>query len=148
MENLNILSLIISTLIPMIVGFIYYHKALFGNAWLASIGKTEEELKEGNMLVMMGVSLLLSFFLSLFLFINVNGLGQDTPAFNTFKHGAFHGILLAILVGLPVLITNSLFEGRNWKNIGINALYWMITLALMGGVMDAMNTVPESFFTH
>ena len=31
MENVNWLSMIIATLIPSVVGFLWYHKALFGN---------------------------------------------------------------------------------------------------------------------
>ena len=60
MENLNILSIVISALVPMVMGFVYYHKALFGKAWMDSIGMTEEKQKSANMPVMMGVMLLMA----------------------------------------------------------------------------------------
>lgn len=28
---------------------------------------------------------------------------------------------------------------RTWKHMLINIFYWIITLALMGGILDAMN---------
>jgi len=138
----NWLAILIATLIPMIVGFIYYHKSLFGNAWMNSLGLTEEDLKKGNMAVIFGVSLLMSFLLSMFMLQNVDGSMQEGE-FDSFKHGAFHGTLIGIVVAMPVLVTNGLFERKNFKNLAINTLYWIITLALMGGVIDALNHWPN-----
>jgi hypothetical protein len=44
---------------------------------------------------------------------------------------------------MPVLVTNGMFELRNFKNLAINVVYWIITLALMGGVVDVMNHWPN-----
>ncbi|HEY3386438.1 MAG TPA: DUF1761 domain-containing protein [Saprospiraceae bacterium] len=138
----NWLAILIAALIPMIVGFIYYHKSLFGKAWMNSLGLTEEDLKKGNMGIIFGVSLLMSFLMSMFLLANVDGALQE-GSFDSFKHGAFHGTLLGIMVAMPVLVTNGLFERKNFKNLAINTLYWIITLALMGGVIDALNHWPN-----
>lgn len=139
MENVNWLSMILATLTPMLVGFIYYHKAVFGKAWMDSIGMTEEKAKEANKLVTFGVSIVLSFLLSVFLLNFCNdGINQEGE-FDTFKHGAWHGAFLAIIVVTPVMITNGLFEQKSWKNMLINVGYWIITLALMCGILDAMN---------
>jgi UDP-N-acetylmuramyl pentapeptide phosphotransferase/UDP-N-acetylglucosamine-1-phosphate transferase len=142
MGNVNWLSMIIAALIPIVMGFIWYHKALFGKAWMASIGMTEEKAKTGNMPVMFGVTIIMSFFLALFLINNVNPPGQEGE-FDTFKHGAFHGALIGFLVAMPLIVTNGLFELRSWKNMMITLGYWIITLALMAGVLDAMNHWPN-----
>jgi hypothetical protein len=55
--------------------------------------------------------------------------------FRTFKHGAFHGVLTGIFFVLPVLGMNAMFERKRFKYIAINTLYWVVTLALMGGVI-------------
>ena len=141
MPQPNVLAIIIAALIPMIVGFIYYHKALLGKPWMDSLGFTEADLKGGNMAIIMGVSLLMSFMMSMYLLMNVDGPGQEGE-FDTFKHGALHGTILAIMVAIPVLVTNGLFERKNFKNLAINALYWVITFALMGGVLDCLNHWP------
>jgi len=140
MEGVNWLSIVIATLIPTVMGFIYYNPKVFGNAWMQSLGKTEEELKPDNMAVIMIVSLILSLLLSFFLLGFNNGEGQEGE-FDTFKHGAFHGAFLAIMVAIPVLVTNGLFEKKSWKNALINSVYWIITITLMGGVLDAMNSI-------
>ncbi|NNF02415.1 MAG: DUF1761 domain-containing protein, partial [Bacteroidia bacterium] len=95
MENVSWLSLVIATLIPMVMGFIYYHKALFGKAWMDSIGMTEEKAKEANMGMVMGVSIVMSFLIAFFMLNFCNGLGQEGVAgeFDTFKHGAAHGVI-------------------------------------------------------
>jgi hypothetical protein len=141
MPQPNWIAIIIAALIPMLVGFVYYHKALFGKAWMSSLGLTDDDLKKGNMAVIFAVSLLMSFMLSLFMLVNVDGPGQEGQ-FDTFKHGVAHGVIVALLVATPVLVTNGLFERKNFKNLGINVLYWVITLGLMGGVIDALNHWP------
>jgi hypothetical protein len=144
MPQPNWIAIIVATLIPMIIGFIYYHKALFGKAWMSSLGLTDDDLKKGNMGVIFGVSLLMSFLLSWFLLSNVDGPGQEGP-YDSFKHGAFHGAILGLFVAMPVLVTNGLFERKNFKNLAINTVYWLITLALMGGVIDALNHWPNEY---
>ena len=133
---------------PMVIGFFYYHKAVFGKVWMDSIGITEEKAKMANMAVTFGVSIVLSFLLSFFLLnFNNSGINQEGD-FDTFQHGAWHGTFLAITVVTPVIITIGLFEQKTWRNMLINVLYWVITLSIMGGILDAMNhweniTIPN-----
>ncbi len=141
MENINWLSLVLATLVPIAIGFVYYHKALFGKAWMASIGMTEEKQKEGNMAMILGISLVMSFLIAFFMLNFCNGAGQEGE-FDTFKHGAAHGGILSVFLIIPIFITNGLFEQKSWSNMLINAGYWIITLALMGGILDSMNHFP------
>jgi hypothetical protein len=136
--SINWVSMVIAALIPMVMGFVWYHKAVFGKAWMDSIGMTEEKAKNANMPVVFGVSLVMAFLLAFF-FVNFNnGPGQEGE-YDSFKHGAFHGVFITIVVVMPVMVTNALFEQKSWKNILINLGYWAVTLALVGGVVDAMN---------
>lgn len=142
MENINILSLIIATLIPTVTGIIYYSKPLFGKAWMASIGMTEEKQKSANMPVMMVVSLIMAFLIAFFMLNFCNGAGQE-GVFDTFKHGAAHGVIISLFLVIPIIISSGLFHQTSWKTMLINGLYWLITLALVGGVVDAMNHFPN-----
>ncbi len=138
MNEINWLSIVLAALVPMVFGMIYYSKLLFGKAWMASIGMTEEKQKSANMPVMMGISLVMSVLIALFMLNICNGEGQEGQ-FDSFKHGAFHGVLISILFVIPIFISNGLFEQKSWKNMLINGLYWMITLAAMGAIVDGMN---------
>jgi len=69
---------------------------------------------------------------------NNDGLNQEGEL-DTFLHGAWHGMLLAIVAVVPVIVAIRYFGQKAWKNMLINICYWIITLALMGGMLDAMN---------
>ena len=64
----------------------------------------------------------------------VHGAGGN---FMTFKHGALHGGLVGVLIAFPVLGTNAIFEQKSAKYILINAGYWILTMSLMGGVINS-----------
>ena len=139
MENsINWLSIVIAALIPMIIGMIYYSKPLAGKAWMSSIGMTDEKMKSANMPVMMVVSLVMSFLIAFFMMNFTNGAGQEGE-FDSYKHGAFHGVLISIFFVIPISISRGLFEQTSWKAMIINGIYWLITLVAMGAVLDGMN---------
>ncbi|MGZ3933107.1 MAG: DUF1761 domain-containing protein, partial [Bacteroidia bacterium] len=58
-------------------------------------------------------------------------------SYRTFKHGALHGTIGGFMIALPILATNAMFEGKGFKYIAINAGYWIICMALMGGLICA-----------
>ncbi|MCB0545111.1 MAG: DUF1761 domain-containing protein [Saprospiraceae bacterium] len=164
--SFNWIAVIIATLIPMVLGFIWYNPKVFGGAWMKASGLTEESLKGANMPVIFGVSLFLSLLLSIevnFLAVHqwhlfsilmnepglqdpqseVGRLASDFMAkygsnFRTFRHGVVHGALAGIFFVLPVLGTNALFERKGFKYIAVNVGYWTVTLALMAGVICSM----------
>lgn len=142
MENVNMLSLVIATLLPMITGMIFYHKAIFGKPWMRTIGLTEEKQKSANTPVMMIGSLVAAALIAFFMLTFCNGAGQEGE-FDTFKHGAAHGVVISLFFVIPIFISKGLFEMRPVMNMVYNGLYWLITLALMGGILDAMNHFPN-----
>ncbi len=60
----NFLAIAVAGLVPMAVGFVWYHPKVFGQIWMDLNGFTEESLKGSNMLLIFGVSLILSFILA------------------------------------------------------------------------------------
>ncbi len=156
-----------TSLIPLLVGAIYYSPMLFGNAWMRISGVSEGQLKSGSMLKIFGLTFLLGLFLAVFFIPTVlhanhvfslvaqagggpidpaSQSGMDAQAFfdkyggnfRTFGHGAFHGILSAIFCIWPVLAINSMFERRGWRYTAIHFGYWLIVFALMGGAVCAV----------
>jgi len=153
----------ISSLIPIMVGFIWSHPRVFGKAWLKSIHSTEEDLKGRKMLLVFGLCYLFSLMLSIALmpmvihqmhmfsvFANDATMKDPNSAsslyvknffdlygtnFRTFKHGAFHGALASLFFALPIIGIIALFEKKSFKYVAIHTGYWLVTLALMGGVI-------------
>lgn len=143
MENLsmNWLAILVSALIPLIIGSIWYHPKAFGTVWMNATGITEDKLKNMSPAKAYIVALILSVVLSFYLYINVLIGGPDDmrhgqEIYMTFKHGAAHGAFLGLFVVLPVLATNATFEMKSAKYIFINVFYWIVSLALMGGALN------------
>ena len=143
MENLsmNLLAILVSALIPLIIGSIWYHPKAFGTVWMNATGITEDKLKTMSPAKAYIVALILSVVLSFYLYINVLTGGPDDmrhgqEIYMTFKHGAAHGAFLGLFVVLPVLATNAIFEMKSAKYIFINVFYWIVSLALMGGTLN------------
>lgn len=160
---MNWLAIIVAALVPTATGFLWYNSKVFGNAWMQAAGMTDDKIKSGNMGIIFGVSLLLSLMLALFtmsitihqthlqsLLMNQPGFGDPESEvgrllndllakygtnFRSFGHGALHGIFAGVFFVLPVLGTNALFERKGWKYILVNTGYWILTLAIMGGIV-------------
>ncbi|MFT6845279.1 MAG: hypothetical protein ACJAUV_001472 [Flavobacteriales bacterium] len=154
----NLLVMLSAALVPLVIGFIWYHPKVCGNAWMKAAEMTEEKMKGGKM----GLIFFLRFVLSFFLTFGLNSIvvhqygvfslvGGDLEAltsgtaaaflaeygdnFRTFKHGLLHGIITGIVIALPILGINAMLERKSGKYIAINVGYWAITLGIMGGIL-------------
>lgn len=139
--NPNWMAVGLAALVPMILGFVYYHPKVLGGVWMRANGFTLESIGKGPKPVMFVVALVLSFLLSFWLMLNTTGPGQDTApdghSYVTFGHGVAHGVLISLTVLLPVLGTQSIFEKRGWSWVFVNLGYWLVTLSVMGGILSA-----------
>lgn len=143
MPNINIIAIIVAGLIPAIMGAIYYGP-LFGNMWRNSLGKTEEELAPSNPALAYGGAILLAMVLSFFLNFTIGLIHKDVNdagelfinSHFTFPHGAFHGLMIGLTIILPVIVSLGIFHKLSWKTNLLNAAFWVICAALMGGILD------------
>lgn len=153
----------LAALLPLVIGFIWYNPKVFGTAWMNASGMTPEKAQGSNMPLIFGLTYLFSLMMCVVLMSNVIhqlhlfSLFADTPGmgvkgseaqtafdglmekygtnFRTFKHGAFHGVLLGLFMALPIIGINALFEKKGFKYIAINTGYFIVCFALMGGVI-------------
>lgn len=161
--TMNFLVLLLSSLVPIFIGFIYYHPKVLGTVWMKESGLTEETMNGTNMPLLMFLCLLLGLFLAsainsivihqnhfYSILVNepgfalsgseVNTIFTDFLAkygknFRTFKHGLLHGSLSGFFIALPILGINALFERKSFKYIAIHTGYWIITMGIMGGII-------------
>ena len=156
----------VAALTPLILGFVWYNAKVFGKAWMNATGMTEEKAKGANMLLIFGLTYLFSLFVAFGLVsitihqVHIFSLFANDPSamdqssetgmfmksifdktganFRTFKHGAFHGVIAGFLLALPIIGINALFERRSFKYIAINAGYWIVSMAIMGGIVSGL----------
>lgn len=162
---MNIIAVLVAAIIPVIMGMTWYNPKVFGSVWMREAGLTEEKMKSANMVVMVGVSVFLSFLLSMSLQFNVIHQLHITSAFfdfqeqikdvatpegaiykstmdlvgtghRTFGHGMLHGCLTGLFFVMPIIGINSVFERKSFKYVAIHVGYWFITLGIMGGILS------------
>jgi hypothetical protein len=125
----NVVAVLVATLAGFVIGGLWYGP-LFGAAWQRHAGVTPETLAARNMGVVFGVSflLLLVAAVNLAMFI-----GPDQPLSFGLMAGAAAGIgWVATAFGVVYL-----FEARPFGHWLVNAGYFAVTLAVMGGILTA-----------
>jgi len=142
MENINWLALVAAAFSALVTGFLWYNPKTFGTAWMKESGMTEEKAKSMNPAKTYGLAVVFAFMASLFLLGEVmlggaEGEIHGADPYLTFKHGALHGAMVALFIVLPVFATNALFEQKSFKYVAINVGYWVVTFAIMGGIVNA-----------
>ncbi len=155
----NIYAILVSTLVTLLVGFVWYNPKVFGTIWMKETGMTEEKAKQSNMLKVFGLtivySFMLAFILSSMVIHQIGAIGMiggpdfiETAkpsyaafmadygdAFRTYKHGALHGFFFGVFIALPTTAINGLFEQKSWKYILVTAGYWIVSMTIMGAII-------------
>lgn len=163
--HLNFLAILVAAIIPMALGMVWYNPKVFGTAWIKESGMMEEKAKSANMALTFGLSFFFCFLLafemqflaihqyhivSAFFDYKAQILDASTSegalfkqvmdlvgmGHRTFAHGALHGTIAGITIALPITGVNALFEMKSFKYIFINAGYWIVSMALMGGILS------------
>lgn len=161
---MNFIAIITATFVPVVLGFIWYNPKIgFGKAWMQAAEITEDKMKGANMAAIFGFTILLSFFMAMIMQllvihqVHVMSLLSNQPdssdpesqssqflkkfvelysdSYRTFKHGAFHGTIGGFMLALPIIGINALFERKGFKYIAVNAGFWILSMALMGGIL-------------
>lgn len=158
MEFMNYTAIAVAAIVPLLNGAIWYNPKIgFGLSWMRYAEMTEEKMKNGNIGLIFGITLVFSFLLSMtvngvvihqvgaFQMVFPNVEAETYKAFmeefgnvhRNWKHGALHGALSGIFFVLPILGINALFERKGFKYILVNVGYWVLTLAIMGAILCA-----------
>lgn len=168
---MNYYLLPLVALIPLVIGSIYYHPKVLGSAWMKANNFTTADLDGGKMWLIFGLAYFASLLLTAALMpvvihqmgyistmMEVEGYGvngsevmEEVKSFQrnygkvgrNFGHGALHGILATIFLVVPIIGINALFERRSLKYVAIHVGYWLIVLALMGGVISQFLVLPK-----
>ncbi|MEZ4839765.1 MAG: DUF1761 domain-containing protein [Flavobacterium sp.] len=155
---MNFYAILVAALSTLLVGFVWYGP-LFGKAWMAENGFSEEELKQGSMVKIFGLTFVFSIFLAMLMQIlcihqfgplgMIGGpdfietakpsyaafMADYGDSFRTFKHGALHGFMSGLFLALPLVGINGLFERKSWKYIFIHTGYWIVVMTIMGAIV-------------
>jgi len=127
------LEVLIGAVAAFLLGFAWY-TVLFGKAWQAETGISQESAKSGA-----AMTHGLAFVMMLVLAYGLNMMiGFHDPAEQTFAHGAFHGLQLAGVFGLPAVAINYLYQQKSLKLFLIDGSYLLAFMVLMGAIMAGL----------
>lgn len=132
MANVNLLAILIAAASGFLVGGIWYGP-LFGKAWQAEIGLSDDQLKNSNMLKIYGTTFLFSLLSAVFL----GHLLAHFPDAD-FRRVMMISTGIALAFVGPAIGTNYLFGRKSGKLFAIDAGYWLVFYAAMGLVFGLL----------
>ena len=124
---------LVSAILQWLLGALWYG-VVFKKSWMKFVGLTEGEkpkYRAFGMVASLIACLLLSFVLA-------HIVGWDGS--NTFTGGSKMAIICWLGFMAPPLFTQHIFENRRANLFAINAAYWLLAMALGGGIMGAFHS--------
>lgn len=127
-----LLMVVISAILQWLLGALWYG-LIFKKSWMKFVGFTEGE-KPRYAIFGMCASLIACLLLSFVLAHIVGWVGSMT-----FTGGAKIAIICWLGFMAPPLFTQHIFENRRANLFAINASYWLLAMALGGGILAAFH---------
>jgi hypothetical protein len=127
-----IIMVIISAIFQWLLGALWYG-VVFKKSWRKFVGFVEGETPKNSVFGMV-VSLIACLLLSFVLAHIVGWAGSLT-----FTGGAKIAIICWLGFMAPPLFTQHIFENRRANLFAINASYWLLAMALGGGILAAFH---------
>lgn len=128
------LAVLVAAVAGFLVGGLWYGP-LFGKAWQAARGLSDEALKEGaNMPLIFGLTFVLNIVSAFVLDHTLGTYGDPDMSLSLMIAG---GIALGFVI--PAMGVNYLFSRMSLKLFLIDAGYWFVIYCLMGAILDLLS---------
>lgn len=128
-SELNWLAVLVATVAAMVIGSVWYMPAVFGNAWMKSIGIKQKDFMDGSMQPML-IAVVSSFVTAVALGVLVQVLELTT---------VWQGATFGIFVALALLATNKVmqaqFEKRPLSYNVITSSADVVTLGVLSAIL-------------
>ncbi len=131
--SVNYWAVLVAAIANMVIGMLWYSKAVFGSAWMQLIGMTEKKMKEAHkkgmaarMIVMFISALVIAYVTAHF--VAYAG-AVDIMGGLELGFWLWLGYVATIMLGIV------LWEGKPVKLYVINAGYWLVTLLIMSSIL-------------
>jgi len=121
----NVLAVLAAAVLQWLVGWLWYG-VIFSKSYKALVGASETEKPSnpgGVMALIFITNLVLAFALAQIVILS----HVDSATL-----GMFIGVVCGLGFVVPPLLAQHVSEGKPFKLFGINAIYWLIAMALSG----------------
>lgn len=126
MESIQVdwLAVVVAAILNMVIGAIWYSKALFGDAWKKSTGRKDKFSMVWGFIV----SLVIAYFIAFF---------EGYLGIATVSDGVFIGFCLWLGFVATTQISGVIWGGEPLKYFFIRTGYKLLAFLVMGGVIGA-----------
>jgi len=128
--DLNYAPILVGAALYFMIGAVWYHDKVFGKPWKKEVGLKKKHLKEADMTVVMSGALIMMSLQAGLVAIIINSLG-----ISGLVDGAATGLLLATLMGVPVVAVNYLFQLRTTRLFAIDIGYILVGNVVVGALL-------------
>jgi hypothetical protein len=135
--GVSVWAVLVSALVTMVVGFVWYSPLLFARPWMVLMGyDPDDKAKIAEMQKSAGPSYMLSLVASL---VSAAVLGKIivVATINTPLYGMKMGLAVWLGFVTTVQLTNSLFSRQPAKLYAINTGYQLVCFLAMGAILGA-----------
>lgn len=132
MPEISYIAVIVAAVASFLLGGLWYSPVLFGKVWQRESGVTDEQLKTGNMVKILGLSLVLAL-LAAWMFATFLG---PRPSLAFGLGAGFSAGLFWVAASFGI---NYLFERRSFKLFCINGGYHTLQFTIIGGVISLLS---------
>ena len=130
--DVNFWAVLLAAVANMLIGSVWYSKALFANRWMALIGKSEEDIRASgsntSYIWMMVGALVMAYVMAHFV---------SYAEADTVTQGAVIGLWTWLGFVVTTKLSDVLFEGRPAGLFVINVGYFLVALPVMGAILAA-----------
>lgn len=131
-ESLNWVAVLVTAIITMVIGGLWYSPVLFGKIWMKLSGRTQKDMK--NMKMSPTVAYIAGFLTALITSIVLAVLVNFASA-RTFVDGALVGVLVWIGFVATTQFGVVLWDNKPVKLFVLNTVYSIVTLVIAGGIL-------------
>ncbi len=132
--NINLIPIIIAGVVNMVLGALWYSPLVMGKLWMRSMGKTEEEIKQGFSSASMGMTYVVNTIASLVIAYVLAHIIKFA-SINTFQQGAMVGFWVWLGFVVTTVIPGYMYESRPKMLYFIFIIYQLISIVIMGGIL-------------
>ena len=127
------IAVVVAIVANMVLGFVWYHKKVLGGMWMDDIGKTEEEIRSGNMAMVMGSMIVMLVVSTIALALIIGNIGG----------GLEEGLVVGAIIGFGIAAAREIphytFAQAPNRLALLNAANTGLAVTLTGLIIGAFN---------
>jgi hypothetical protein len=127
--EINYFAVLVALIASMVIGFVFYHPAVFGRRWMNLVGHTDESVQGGSRLVYPVV--IVASFLTAGVLAGTTFLAYEFYAGSFLVSALVTGWILWLGFTVARMLVHDIFDTRSLKITALSALNEFITITAM-----------------